>query len=71
MSRRRFLTLAGAGAVFGAVILVATRQKGIQEALKAAMNGPATNRATAGKVIMTPGQPASPTLLQKLLGGKL
>ncbi len=71
MSRRRFLTLAGAGAVFGALVIAATRQKGVQSLLKATSTNRTQNPATAGKTIMTATQPAGPTFLQKLLGGKL
>ncbi|HYM38923.1 MAG TPA: twin-arginine translocation signal domain-containing protein [Thermoplasmata archaeon] len=70
ISRRQFLTLAGAGAVVGAVILAATRQKGIQGLLKSA-TGSQTSQATAGKIIRTPSQPTGPSFLQRLLGGKL
>ena len=69
-SRREFLTLAGAGAVVGALILAATKQKGIQGLLKSA-SGSQTNAATAGKFIRTSAQPAGPSWLQRLLGGKL
>ncbi len=74
MSRRQFLTLAGAGAVFGALILAATRQKGVQGILKATSTNRTSNPATAGKVIRTSvpnAQPVAPSLLQRLLGGKL
>ncbi len=71
MSRRKFLTLAGAGAVFGALVIAATRQKGVQSLLKASSTNRVQNQATAGKTIMTTAQPAGPTFLQKLLGGKL
>ncbi len=71
MSRRKFLTLAGAGAVFGALVVAATRQKGVQSLLKATSTSRTQNQATAGKTIMTTPQPAGPTFLQKLLGGKL
>jgi uncharacterized membrane protein len=71
MSRRKFLTLAGAGAVFGALVIAATRQKGVQGILKASTTNRTTNQATAGKTIMTNAQPAGPSLLQKILGGKL
>ena len=70
ISRRQFLTLAGAGAVVGAVILAATRQKGIQGLIKSAA-GTQTNQATAGKVIRTAASSSGPSLLQRLLGGKL
>lgn len=71
MSRRKFLTLAGAGAVFGALVIAATRQKGVQGLLKATSATRAPNQATAGKTIQTSTQTAGPTFLQKLLGGKL
>lgn len=71
MSRRKFLTLAGAGAVFGALVIAATRQKGVQGLLKATSINKTPGQATAGKTIMTSAQPAGPTFLQKLLGGKL
>ncbi len=71
MSRRRFLTLAGMGAVFGAVVIAATRNKGVQNLLKTTSTNRTTNPATAGKRITTAVQPATPSLLQRLLGGKL
>ena len=71
MSRRKFLTLAGAGAMFGALVIAATRQKGVQGLLKTASAPRPQNQATAGKTILTPAQPAGPSLLQRLLGGKL
>ena len=71
MSRRRFLTLAGAGAVFGALVIAATRQKGVQTLLKATSTNRTQTQATAGKTILTAAQPSGPTFLQKLLGGKL
>ena len=70
MSRRKFLTLAGAGAVFGALVLAATRSKGVQNLLKTTSTNRTTNQATAGKYITTAAQPAAPSLLQRLLGGK-
>jgi hypothetical protein len=70
ISRRQFLTLAGAGAIVGAFILAATQKKGVQGLLKAA-SAPRTNQATAGKYITTAATPASPSLLQRLFGGKL
>lgn len=71
MSRRKFLTLAGAGAVFGALVIAATRQGGVQSLLKATSTNRTQNQATAGKTIRTSAQPAGPTFLQKLLGGKI
>ncbi len=50
ISRRQFITLAGAGAVVGAVILFATRNKGISGLLKTSNATPA-NKATTGKYI--------------------
>ncbi len=70
MSRRQFLTLAGAGALVGALILAATRGKGVQGLVKSVTNAP-VNRATAGKVVQTNAPAAGPSLLTKLLGGKL
>ncbi len=70
LSRRQFLTLAGAGAVVGALIIAATRNKGLSSLLKAPASAQ-TNQATAGKFIRTASQPATPSLLQRLLGGKL
>ncbi len=76
LSRRQFLTLAGAGAVVGAVILFATHNKGISGILKSAQ-GPQSsspNQATAGKYIMarTPNSPlTSQSFFSKLFGGKL
>lgn len=69
-SRRQFLTLAGAGALVGALIFAATRGKGVQGLIKSVTNAPA-NRATAGKVIQTTAPAAGPSLLTRLLGGKL
>ncbi len=70
ISRRQFLTLAGAGAVFGALILAATRSKGISGLLKTTQ-GTQVTQATAGKRIVTPAQSSGPSLLQRILGGKL
>ena len=73
LSRRQFLTLAGAGAVVGAFILFATRSKGISGLLKTSQ-GSQTNRATAGKYITTrtagSALPSS-SFFQRLFGGKL
>lgn len=73
ISRRQFLTLAGAGAIVGAVILAATQNKGLQGLLKAASTNRTNqaNQATAGKYITTSATPAGPSILQKLFGGKL
>jgi hypothetical protein len=65
------LTLAGAGAVVGAVILAATKQKGIQGLIKSATTGTQTSQATAVKFIKTAAPATGPSLLQRLLGGKL
>lgn len=70
ISRRQFLSLAGAGAVVGALILAATQKKGLQGILKTVSSGP-TNQATAGKFIRTSAPAAGPSFLQRLLGGKL
>ncbi len=73
ISRRQFITLAGAGAVVGAVILLATRNKGISGLLKG-VTGTQANQATAGKYIMarTPNTPVtSQSFFSKLFGGKL
>lgn len=70
ISRRKFLTLAGIGAVVGAVVVMATRQKGVQGLLKS-VSGTQVNQATQGKVIRTAAPPAAPSILQKILGGKL
>ena len=73
LSRRQFLTLAGAGAVVGAVILFATHNKGISGLLKTS-TGSQTNQATAGKYISarTPNTPlTSQSFFSKLFGGKL
>ncbi len=79
ISRRQFITLAGAGAVVGAVVLLATRNKGISGLFKSTTGsqnatGSQTNRATAGKYITT--RPQSTTLstqsfFSRLFGGKL
>ncbi len=71
MSRRKFLTLAGAGAVFGALVIAATRQGGVQSLLKATSTSRTQSQATAGKTIRTHAQPASPSFFRKLLGGKI
>lgn len=73
ISRRQFLTLAGAGAVVGAVILFATRNKGISGLLRG-VTGSQANQATAGKYIMarTPNTPVtSQSFFSRLFGGKL
>ncbi len=72
MSRRQFMTLAGAGAVVGAVLLFATRNKGISGLLKTGSAAP-TNQATAGKYITTRSQTnalTSQSFLSRLFGGK-
>lgn len=71
-SRRQFLTLAGAGAVVGAVILFATKNKGISGLLKTSSTQP--NQATAGRYVSTQqmtGALSSQSFFQKLFGGKL
>jgi hypothetical protein len=70
ISRRQFLTLAGAGAVFGALVLAATRQKGVASLLKAT-TPQKSNQATAGKYITTSAPRSGPSLLQRFLSGKL
>lgn len=69
-SRREFLTLAGAGALVGALILAATRGKGVQGLIKSVTSAP-VNRATAGKVVQTTAPASGPSFLTRLLGGKL
>jgi hypothetical protein len=72
-SRRQFLTLAGAGAVVGAFILLATKNKGISGLLKT-NSGTQAGQATTGKYITTraAGSPlTSQSFFQKLFGGKL
>ena len=69
ISRRQFLTLAGAGAVVGAFILAATQKKGLQGLVKAASTN-RTNQATAGKYITTASTPTGPSILQRLFGGQ-
>ncbi len=69
-SRREFLTLAGAGAVVGALVLALSKPKGVQGLLKSTV-GRQTNPATAGKFIQTSAPAAAPSWLEKLLGGKL
>ena len=76
ISRRQFLTLAGAGAVVGAVVLFATRNKGISGLLKATSGNQAaqTNRATSGKYITSRSQVSpltSQSFFSRLFGGKL
>lgn len=81
ISRRQFLTLAGAGAVVGAVLLFATRNKGISGLLKATSGNQAArvNQATAGKRITTRSQVSSSqvspltsqSFFSRLFGGKL
>ena len=71
-SRRQFLTLAGAGAVVGAVILFATRNKGISGLFKTS-TAPA-KPATSGKFVTSrsAGSPlTSQSFFQRLFGGKL
>ncbi len=70
LSRRQFLTLAGVGALVGAVVLAATKSKGLQSLIKTPANTQ-TNQATAGKFIRTASPTTQPSLLQRLLGGKL
>ncbi len=72
ISRRQFLTLAGAGAVVGAVLLFATKNKGISGLLKTGTNSQQT-QATAGKFISsrTANSPlTSQSFFSKLFGGK-
>lgn len=72
-SRRQFLTLAGAGAVVGAFVLFATKNKGISGLLKT-NSGTQTNQATAGKFVTTRASPpplTSQSFFQRLFGGKL
>ena len=77
ISRRQFLTLAGAGAVVGAVVLFATRNKGISGLLKTASGNQTAqaNRATSGKYITPTKTSVSPLTSQsffsRLFGGKL
>lgn len=71
MSRRKFLTLAGVGAVFGALVYATMRQGGVQNVIKTASTNLSPNKATAGKRITTAVPPPGPSLLQKLLSGKL
>ncbi len=76
ISRRQFLTLAGAGAVVGAVILFATRNKGISGLLKATSGSQTArvNPATSGKQITSRSQVSpltSQSFFSKLFGGKL
>jgi uncharacterized membrane protein len=71
-SRREFLTLAGAGAVVGAVIIATMRKSGVRGLLKSVTsNQTQTNPATAGKFIQTGAQATGPSWFQRLLGGKL
>jgi hypothetical protein len=73
LSRRQFLTLAGAGAVVGAFILFATKNKGISGLLKTNA-GTQTNQATAGKFVTTRTATSpltSQSFFQRLFGGKL
>lgn len=77
-SRRQFLTLAGVGAAVGAVVLMATSQKGVRGLLNTATkpgttSGTATgtNVATAGKFIRSGPQLTGTSWLQRLLSGKL
>ncbi len=72
MSRRQFMTLAGAGAVVGAVLLFATRNKGISGLLKTG-SGSQTNQATAGKFITTrtqTGGSSTQSFFARIFGGK-
>ncbi len=71
-SRRQFLSLAGAGAMVGAVILLATRNKGLSGLLKTG-SGTQANQATAGKFITTRTATSpltSQSFFQRLFGGK-
>ena len=71
LSRRQFLTLAGAGAVVGAFILLATRNKGLSGILKTSA-GSQVSQATAGKRISTRSTSSSllsTSFLQRLFGG--
>ncbi len=72
-SRRQFLTLAGAGAVVGAFILFATRNKGISGLLKT-NSGTQTTQVAPGRFASTrqaTGAVSSQSFFQKLFGGKL
>ncbi len=72
MSRRQFMTLAGAGAVVGAFLLFATRNKGISGLLRT-NSGSQTNQATAGKFITTRSQTGaltSQSFFSRIFGGK-
>jgi hypothetical protein len=72
-SRRQFLTLAGAGAVVGAFLLFAAKNKGVSGLLKTS-SGSQTNPATAGKYVTTRASPSpltSQSFFQRLFGGKL
>ena len=76
ISRRQFLTLAGAGAVVGAVVLFATRNKGISGLLKTASGNQTAqpNRATSVKYITTKTSVSpltSQSFFSRLFGGKL
>jgi len=73
ISRRQFLTLAGAGAVVGAVLLFATKNKGISGLLKTNA-GTQQSQATTGKFITTRTASSpltSQSFFSKLFGGKL
>ncbi len=77
-SRREFLTLAGVGAVVGAVVVLATRQSGIRGLVGSVTNPrtnstprTGTNAATAGKFIQAGPQLPQTSWLQRILGGKL
>ena len=71
-SRREFLTLAGVGAVVGAVVLATMRKSGLSGILKSTSSvRTPSNPATAGKFIRTSAPPAGPSWFQRLLGGKL
>lgn len=73
ISRRKFLTLAGAGAIVGAVVLAAAQKKSLQGLVKAATTNRTNqpNQATAGKYITTSATPAGPSILQRIFGGKI
>ena len=69
MSRRQFLTIAGAAAALGAVIFAASRSKAGQSLLKPAQ--PSQPQQAQGPYVKAASEATTTSWLSKLLGGKL
>lgn len=69
LSRRQFLTIAGAAAALGAVVFAASRSKAGQSLLKPAQ--PSQPQQTQGPYVKAPGQVTTTSWLSKLLGGRI